>query len=74
MCKITATELKENLGKYLMLGLKEDILVTKNGKPLVRICAAKSSSWDDFFEEYCGKFDLDESDLNDPRIAHMLGK
>ena len=29
---ITATELKENLGKYLMLAASEDIFVTKNGK------------------------------------------
>ena len=29
---ITATELKENLGKYLLMAANEDILVTKNGK------------------------------------------
>ena len=40
MCTITATEFKENFGKYLELGRKEDILVTKNGKPLVRIVSA----------------------------------
>ena len=30
---ITATELKNNLGKYLDLALSEDIIVLKNGKP-----------------------------------------
>lgn len=29
---ITATELKENLSKYLTLSLSEDIFITKNGK------------------------------------------
>ena len=29
---ITATELKTNLGKYLMLAEKEDIYITRNGK------------------------------------------
>ena len=29
---ITATELKNNLGKYLLLSAKEDIFITKNGK------------------------------------------
>jgi prevent-host-death family protein len=29
---ITATELKNNLGKYLLLAEKEDIFITKNGK------------------------------------------
>lgn len=32
MCVITATELKQNLGKYLELSLTEDVLVKKNGK------------------------------------------
>ncbi|MDY5699569.1 MAG: type II toxin-antitoxin system prevent-host-death family antitoxin, partial [Lachnospiraceae bacterium] len=29
---ITATELKINLGKYLMLAKTEDIYITRNGK------------------------------------------
>ena len=29
---ITATELKSNLGKYLLLAATEDIFITKNGK------------------------------------------
>lgn len=31
---ITATELKENLSKYLTMAASEDILVTKNGKAI----------------------------------------
>ena len=34
---ITATELKMNLGKYLMLAEKEDIYITKNGKVVAKL-------------------------------------
>ena len=32
MCTITATELKKNLGKYMVLGQTEEIEVTNRGK------------------------------------------
>ena len=31
---ITATKLKNNLGKYLILAATEDIFITKNGKTI----------------------------------------
>ncbi|NDO48948.1 type II toxin-antitoxin system Phd/YefM family antitoxin [Lachnospiraceae bacterium MD335] len=34
---ITATELKQNLGKYLLLSSKEDIYITKNGKVVAKL-------------------------------------
>ncbi|MBO5513298.1 MAG: type II toxin-antitoxin system prevent-host-death family antitoxin [Mogibacterium sp.] len=34
---ITATELKENLGKYLQLASNEDIYITKNGKVIAKL-------------------------------------
>lgn len=34
---ITATELKNNLGKYLVLSATEDIFITKNGKVVVKL-------------------------------------
>ena len=34
---ITATELKQNRGKYLLLSAKEDILITKNGKTIAKL-------------------------------------
>ena len=33
---ITATELKLNLGKYLLLAATQDIYITRNGKTIVR--------------------------------------
>ena len=34
---ITATELKNNLGKYLLLAADEDIYITRNGKVVAKL-------------------------------------
>ena len=34
---ITATELKENLSKYLLLSATEDIYITRNGKVISKL-------------------------------------
>lgn len=34
---IAATELKRNLGKYLLLAATEDIFITKNGKVVAKL-------------------------------------
>ena len=34
---VTATEFKSNLGKYLEMAMKQDILITKNGKNIARL-------------------------------------
>ena len=34
---ITATELKNNLSKYLLLAATEDILITKNGQVVAKL-------------------------------------
>ncbi|MBE6040050.1 MAG: type II toxin-antitoxin system Phd/YefM family antitoxin [Clostridiales bacterium] len=36
---ITATELKENLGRYLQLASEEDIFITRNGKVVAKLCS-----------------------------------
>lgn len=36
---ITATEFKNNMGKYLLLASKEDIYITKNGKMIAKLTA-----------------------------------
>ncbi len=35
--EITLTELKNNLGRYILMSREEDILVTKNGKMVSRL-------------------------------------
>ena len=34
---VTATELKNNLGKYLLLSATEDVFITKNGKVVEKL-------------------------------------
>ena len=34
---ITATELKNNLGKYLVISATEDVFITKNGKVIAKL-------------------------------------
>lgn len=34
---VTATELKSNLGMYLMLAQKEDVYITRNGKVVAKL-------------------------------------
>lgn len=34
---ITATELKENLGKYLQLAATEDVFITRNGRVVAKL-------------------------------------
>ena len=42
---ISATEFKSNFGKYLELAEKEDIVITRNGKRVVKLTnAAKDKS------------------------------
>ncbi len=38
---ISATEFKNNIGKYLSLAAKEDILITKNGRQIAKLSAVK---------------------------------
>ena len=37
MLSITATELKQNLSKYLLLSMTEDIYITRNGKVVSKL-------------------------------------
>ena len=42
---ITATELKMNLSKYLMLAEKEDIYITRNGKVVAKLTNPYADGW-----------------------------
>lgn len=39
---ISATELKSNIGKYLDIAQHEDVFITKNNKPLVKLTNIKN--------------------------------
>jgi prevent-host-death family protein len=68
----TATDLKANLGKYLSLVGREDILITKNGRDIAVLSAPKeSSAWTD---ELVGiapalESDFDIKKINAERVA-----
>ena len=36
---ITATELKQNLSKYLLMAEREDVFITRNGKVVAKLTA-----------------------------------
>lgn len=43
---ITATELKNSLGKYLTLAATEDIFITKNGKTIAKLTSPYQNKLD----------------------------
>ena len=46
MMSITATELKANLGKYLLLAATEDIFITKNGRIIAKLTSPYQNKLD----------------------------
>ena len=72
MCIITASELKQNLGKYMELSKEEDVIVKKNGKvvtmltsPMLRESALSA------FLSLSGKYDaIDYQAILDEREMH----
>lgn len=43
---ITATELKSNLGKYLLLAATEDIFITRNGRTVAKLTSPYQNKLD----------------------------
>lgn len=43
---ITATELKANLGKYLLLAATEDVFITRNGKTIAKLTSPYQNKLD----------------------------
>ncbi len=46
MMTITATELKANLGKYLILAATEDVFITRNGKTIAKLTSPYQNKLD----------------------------
>lgn len=44
---ITATEFKSNLGHYLDLAEEEDVLISKNGKPIAKLTSPHANRPED---------------------------
>ena len=41
MTRISITELNANIDKYIVMAQDQDIFITKNGKPIAKLVAAK---------------------------------
>lgn len=41
MTQISVSELKTNAGKYVMMAMDQDILISKNGKVIAKLVTAK---------------------------------
>lgn len=67
---IPATEFKTNFGNYLKLVEKEDILITKNGKPIARISNPRTQAVDKLSGVLKGKVpdNLDRHSLKEERL------
>lgn len=69
--RVTATEFKLNLGKYLELVRTEDIWVTKNGKTVAKLINPNVSSVDAISGVLAGKIpaDLTRHVLREERLS-----
>lgn len=61
---ITASELKNNLGKYIDLAETEDIYVTKNGQQKIKILSAKQRPLS-FIDSRFKDIDISDEDIKD---------
>ena len=72
MIKITATDLKTNLGKYLSLANSEDIHITKNGIDIAVLSAPKSkNAWVD---ELTGILTAENIDIKQIKAERLTKK
>ena len=70
MIQITATDLKANLGKYLMLAGREEIHITKNGKSVAVLVAPKDAcSWVDDLIGVIPSSDIDVKKIKEERLT-----
>lgn len=47
MCKISTTEFKNNFGKYIEMGQKEEVLITKRGIVILRLIPERFSLYEE---------------------------
>lgn len=66
---ITATELKTNLGKYLLMAATEDVLITKNGKTVAKLTSPYQDKLD-IVDSLYGSIPADIS-LDDVRTERL---
>ena len=69
---ITATELKTNLSKYLLLAATEDIYITRNGKTVARLTSPYQNKMD-ILEALYGSLpnDITEEEARNERLDQI---
>ena len=69
---VTATELKNNLGKYLQISATEDIFITKNRKVVAKL----TNPYHDRVETAKSLFGIlpKDIDIEDPKIERLAMK
>jgi len=69
---VNATEFRSNVGKYLDLMQKEDIIIVKHGKPIGVLSASKATKLQmlEWLSGSC-KYDGDLEDLLEKRLDEL---
>lgn len=67
---ITASELKNNLGKYIDLAETEDIYVTKNGQQKIKISSAKQRPLS-FIDGIFKDIDISDEEIKDMKWERL---
>ena len=69
---ITATELKTNLSKYLLLAATEDVYITRNGKTVARLTSPYQNKMD-ILESLYGSLpnDITEEESRNERLDQI---
>jgi len=75
MIQITATDFKANLGKYLALAEREDIVITKSGKSVVKLSGVKQDKVKDM-ESLFGiiPWNGEDIDLKQVKAERLMAK
>ena len=71
---VTATEFKNNLGKYLEMATSQDIFITKNGKSIARLTSPavnKLALLDDLVGIVPQETAMDENTIREERLSRQ---
>ena len=71
MLQITATEFKQNLGKYLSIVNKEEIIITRNGIPVAKLSIPKEKEMS-LVSQLIGVIPNDDYTIEDARKERLL--
>ena len=72
--EITATDFKENFGRYLALARREDILVTKSGHPVVKLTGVRPQKVEDVESLFGLLCDLPAGDVKASKAERLATK